>query len=147
MIGVEQLAKRYRTISETRMQGLPIVNDKLGVETVGFRDWQGHRLGVLITPWFMNLIALPADDHWSECEQGELISCEFPSGNCELTVTCDEELGQFLSAILFRTVTDFPDQETARLVAEETLSKLFEEPVAPQGKVSRRNIFTGLKAG
>lgn len=147
MISVEQLAERFQTISDTRMQGLPIVNDKLQVETVGFRDWQGHDLGILITPWFMNLVALPAGEEWSECEQGELIACEFPSGNCELTVTCDEELGQFLSAILFRTVTDFPDQHTARLIAEETLSKLFEKPDAPEGKISRRNMFTGLKAG
>ena len=44
-----------------RMEGLDFVNPALSVEAVAFAPWQGHWLGVLITPWFMNLILAPRD--------------------------------------------------------------------------------------
>ena len=31
------------------------VNPALAVEAVGFRPWEDHWLGVMVTPWFMNL--------------------------------------------------------------------------------------------
>ncbi len=41
-----------------RMRGLPIVNPALAVEAVGFAPWEGHWLGVMVTPWFINLTLL-----------------------------------------------------------------------------------------
>ena len=42
-----------------RMEGLGFVNQALEVEAVAFEPWQGHWLGVMVTPWFMNLVLLP----------------------------------------------------------------------------------------
>ena len=36
-----------------------MVNPALAVEAVGFRPWGEHWLGILITPWFMNLVLMP----------------------------------------------------------------------------------------
>lgn len=146
-INVADLVARYQAIYKERMRGLPIVNPRLGVEAVGFEQWEGQDLGVLITPWFMNLVLLPDSETLAGLPQGERIRCEFPSGPCELTVYQDEELGIYLAAVLFRTVADFPDQDVARAVAEEALANvLAEAPAKDARKVSRRGLLTGLKA-
>ena len=146
-IKVADLVARYHAIYEERMQGLPIINSRLAVEAVGFERWEGQDLGVLITPWFMNLVLLPDEDRLAALPQGEEVRCEFPSGPCELTVYHDEELGTYLAAVLFRTVADFPDQDVARAVAEEALANVLAEAPAKDARtVSRRGLLTGLKA-
>ena len=146
-IRVDDLVARYEAIYEERMRDLPIVNARLAVEAVGFDRWEDQDLGVLITPWFMNLVLLPNSDRLVDMPQGERVECRFPSGPCELTVYHDEDLGSYLAAVLFRTVVDFPDQDVARAVAEEALAQLLAEPAEKDTeKVSRRGLLTGLKA-
>lgn len=146
-IKVADLVARYQAIYEERMRDLPIVNPRLAVEAVGFEQWDEQDLGVLITPWFMNLVLLPDSDTLADFPQGEQVQCQFPSGPCDLTVYQDEELGTYLAAVLFRTVADFPDQAVARAVAEEALANILAEPPEKDtGTVSRRGLFTGLKA-
>ena len=124
------------------MQDLPIVNPSLEVEAVSFDRWEEQNLGVLITPWFINLVLLPSSNEFVGMPQGQLIQCTFPSGPCELTVCQDEELGTYLAAVLFRTVADFPDQNTARAIAEEALAGILREPEAP--RINRRDLFMGI---
>lgn len=146
-IKVADLVAHYETIFEARMRGLPIVNERLAVEAVGFEQWEDQDLGILITPWFMNLVLLPDSARLADMAQGDRVDCKFPSGSCELTVYHDEQLGSYLAAVLFRTVADFPDQEIARAIAEEALAQILTEPPekeAPQ--VSRRGLLTGLRA-
>lgn len=146
-IRVDDLVARYEAIYEERMRDLPIVNERLAVEAVGFERWEDEDLGVLITPWFMNLVLLPSSERLVDFPQGERVECRFPSGPCELTVYHDEDLGSYLAAVLFRTVVDFPDQDVARAVAEEALAQLLAEPAEKDTeKVSRRGLLTGLKA-
>jgi len=142
------LVDRYRTISSERMRGLPIVNDRLEVESVGFRDFEGRRIGILITPWFMNLVLLPGTRDHSEAAQGTTVAWPLPAGSYEFTACCDEELGLYFTAILFRTVVDIPDQLTARAIAEEILQELFrvQEEAGPDPDartMSRRALFSG----
>ena len=143
-IEVSELVERFTTIHRERMQGLPIVNPVLEVEAVGFCDFESHELGILLSPWFMNLVLLPGSEEWSNTQQGDRLAHEFPSGHCEFTVCDDELLGRYLSAILFRTMSDFPDQDTARAVATEALALVLSEPVPERGHVSRRAMFTGI---
>jgi [NiFe] hydrogenase assembly HybE family chaperone len=146
-IAVEDLVARYEAIYQDRMRDLPIVNPRLAVEAVGFDRWEDQDLGILITPWFMNLVLLPDSDRLAEVPQGTQIECRFPSGPCELTVYQDEELGCYLAAVLFRTVADFPDQETAVAIAEEALAQIVTDaPEKETEKVSRRGLLTGLRA-
>ena len=146
-IKVADLVARYQAIYEERMQDLPIVNPRLEVEAVGFEQWEDKDLGVLITPWFMNLVLLPDSQRLVDLPQGERVECRFPSGPCELTVYHDEDLGSYLAAVLFRTVADFPDQDIARAVAEEALAQVLAEPGEEAAEtVSRRGLLTGLRA-
>lgn len=148
----DDLVRHFDAIYRERMRGLPIVNAALSVEAVGFEPFEAHQLGVLISPWFMNLVLLPGDDALRVFKQGASVKIELPSGPYDFTVSHDEEFGTFLSAILFRTVSDFPDQATARAVAEEVATLVrsdgdFGDQSKPAAKpLSRREFFASLGA-
>ena len=145
-----QLVEHYREIEATRMRGLPIVNSRLEVEAVGFRAVGDDQVGILITPWFMNLVVLPGDDSLDEIAQGVEVEWAFPAGDYSLMSCRDDELGAYLTAILFRTVADFPDQDTARAIATTILESIFSAPeeVAQQApSFSRRELFSRLGTG
>lgn len=126
------------------MKSLPIVNTRLEVEAVGFCDYEGLRLGVLVTPWFMNLVLLGPADEWVEEQQGATLTHQFPYSPVEFTVNHDERLGSYLSAVLFSTMADMPDQDTARDLALEIMTQLFIEPPRNERMFSRRSLFKGL---
>ena len=145
-ISVRALVRHYEGIARERMHGLPIVNPELAVEAVGFGYLDEHQLGILITPWFMNLVLLPGSDEWADHPQSSTVSLVLPNADQEFMVGHDDALGVFLSAILFRSVTDFPDQATAVAIAEEVLRMLWSPPEArpAAASLSRRDVLTGL---
>jgi [NiFe] hydrogenase assembly HybE family chaperone len=141
------LQEHFEVIRTTHMRGLPILNPRMAVEVVAVRDFGEHRICVLITPWFMNLVLLPGKDEWSGVDQGESISIEFPREALDFMVSHDDAIGTFLSAVLFRTVTDFPDQDTAREVARQVMEDLFTSDKKTARKtINRRSLLTGLGA-
>lgn len=147
---VAQLVERFRVIHDERMAELPLCNPQLDVEAVGFRDFEDCHLGVLITPWFMNIVLLSASDAWRDRQQGSKSEWTLPAGAHEFTTCTDDYIPTYLTAVLFRTVTDFPDQATARAVANEIMERLFAEPdeTCPthldDKPVSRRALLSGL---
>jgi [NiFe] hydrogenase assembly HybE family chaperone len=140
-ISSTDLASRFSDIHTQRMQGLPFINAELKVEAIGFQDFQDFEVGVLITPWFMNLILLPGVDVGANIDQGHRINACFPSGDIEFTAAQDEELGLYFSAVLFSEVSDIPDHATARELATEVMKGLFESKKQSQ-VLSRRSLFT-----
>jgi len=150
---IASLTDAFRRVARERMQGLPIVNSALEVEAVDFREWDGRWLGVLIAPWFMNLILLPAQ---GDDEPGPALGAKqilkLPSGEYEFTAARLDPVGTYQSCVLFSSVLDFPDQRTAREVAQTVMQALFEEaPGSPQGKlsqpVSRRDLLRRARSG
>jgi [NiFe] hydrogenase assembly HybE family chaperone len=142
---VTRLIEAYRHINEQSMQGLPIVNPQLEVDAVGFTVWRGRLLGIIITPWFMNLTLLPIEqeEDWSNLKPGNKRTWELPSGNYEFIVSPIEGVGVHQSLSLFTTVTDFPDHQVARAVAQAIMDKLLEHcTVRPEKTtVSRRELL------
>ena len=125
---------------------MPIVNTDLDIEAVGFRPLAEHSFGILITPWFMNLVLLPGSEEWSEREQGKRIRVVLPHEEIDFNVTHDDAIGTHLTAVLFRTVADFPDQDTAVEIATEIMRTLFDPPEKPEEpKLSRRQLFTRIE--
>jgi [NiFe] hydrogenase assembly HybE family chaperone len=121
-----RLVDAFRAVA-ARMEGLPIVNPALAVEAVGFAPWQGHWLGVMLTPWFMNLILAPCDaSAWQALPQGAKRSYAFPAGQYDFIGTREDVAGEFHMCSLFSPVLQFDDQETARLVAQLAREALFD---------------------
>ena len=157
--GVESLVSTYRDIVQPRMLSLPMFNQALRVEAVDFQPHQDRAYGVIITPWFMNLVVLPAeDDDWKTLAPGESVKLSFPGGDYECAASIVEGLGTHLALPLFTTVKDFPDQDTAVRIARDILQRLrgdHDDPVentsqTPQpGKsgwpwpLSRRDLLLG----
>jgi [NiFe] hydrogenase assembly HybE family chaperone len=138
--------RHFEAIERAHMRGLPIINPKLCVEAVGAWQLADHRICILIAPWFMNLVLLPGNDDWAGLAQGQVCDVELPRETLQFTVCHDDVMGTFLTAVMFRTVSDFPDQDTARGVAAEILQQLFSPVAARPAAISRRALFTGSGA-
>lgn len=121
------LERVFRHIAATRMADMPLANPALAVEAVAFRRQgeNGHWLGVLITPWAMNLLYLPAaDSTWPNKKTGDKHLWHFPSGAYEFTVAAEDELGVYHLCSLFSPPTQFTSQEAARQTACAVLAAL-----------------------
>lgn len=100
------------------MADLPFLNPRLRVEAVDFADWQGHWLGVLITPWAMNLLLLPASEQcWPRLTQGAIRRVAFAAGSYDFVASVDARLGELHTCSLFSPVLEFADQDSARQTA------------------------------
>ncbi len=144
--GLEQV---FRAIHKERMAGLPILNPALHVQAVGFRQLHSHSVGILITPWFMNLIALPSpSDKWQDAEAGDKREFEFPSGTCEMDVCEEEQLGRYLSHPLFSPMGGFTDQQQAVTTAESAMERIMTPPQPTQQETQpepgRRALLRGI---
>ena len=61
------LVADFTEIWHSKMRDVPMVNKLLHVQAIGWCMHEGRPLGVLISPWFMNLIQLPAEgEDWSK---------------------------------------------------------------------------------
>jgi len=140
---VNDLTNAYRRAA-LKVKGLPVYNPTLAVEAVGFRLHEGRHVGVIVTPWFMNLVVLPsADDHatWAE---GGAARLAFPSGAYDFTVSRLDDVGLIGACSLFSTMSEFTDHEAAQVAATSIAEALFQpETPAPAPTVSRRQLFGG----
>lgn len=67
---VLKLEQRFEHIYQTRMKDLPMVNTQLQVKALGFKSWNSGIIGVLITPWFINLVWLPNENKTASADSG-----------------------------------------------------------------------------
>ncbi len=93
----------------------------------------------------MNLVLLPSGDEWRDSVQGDASTIDFPSGPIEFTVSRDDVLGTYLTAVLLRSVADVPDASTAHAIAEKVMEDLFVE-TGKKRSLSRRELLTGLRS-
>lgn len=101
-------------------------NAELEVEAVGFELHDGRLCGILVTPWFMNLVLLSGeDDDWSGLALGKTITVAFPAGDYQCMLSAPEGIEPHLSLPLFTTVQGFTDQDMACRVAREVLQRLY----------------------
>lgn len=127
----------FKQIQTQRMADMPILNPKLRVQAVDFRLYQGAWLGILITPWFMNLLYWRDD----ELKAGEKITHLFPAGNFEFVVGYENDLGFYQTCSLYSPMFDFEEQTVAVQTAQAALNALLEIPKPP--KISRRDLLRG----
>ncbi|WP_374291829.1 [NiFe]-hydrogenase assembly chaperone HybE [Paenirhodobacter enshiensis] len=123
---VALLTADFREIWNSTMRDVPLVNKVLSVEAVGFISHEGRALGVLISPWFMNLIELPAEgEDWSTLVPGAKEMIDFPSGRYEFIHNVREMVGGYKACSLFSPMGEFQNQMQARDVARAVMAELF----------------------
>lgn len=146
----------FERIGATRMAGMPVMHPGLRVESIGFEpcadaDGAPAALGVLLTPWFMNLILLPAPGqacappgqsrrHLIGGERFDFIGAHEPG------------FGDYEMCSLFSPMFEFADQAAARATALEVLRVLRgaelerQARLAAQPRPGRRGFLTGRVA-
>lgn len=149
----EFLAAHYRQIGLSRMQGLPFVNAALSVESIGFARHQGDWLGIVITPWFMNLFLLKGEGGtlWRDIAAGERRQLSLPCGALEFIADDDPDIGPYQYCPLIAPVSGLADMGQARQAAQDALQALFTpaaptEPAPVARQSSRRGFLRGLGA-
>jgi len=136
------LEAAFNDIQQTRMHDVPVLNPALSVQALGFLPYQQDWLGVLITPWFMNLLLLPAPDStWQTQAPGSKFSRTFPYGVFEFTVANEAQLGVYALCSLFSPMFQFADQASAAAAGKVVLQGLLTSP-APRA-VNRRDLLRG----
>lgn len=124
---VEALVARFCEIDETTMRGLPLHNSKLAVEAVGFRPWGDGWIGVLITPWFMNVLILDSAPKPMDYNAiGRRSTVALPAGERKFETGGDPSLGLYRQYSLHSPVFGFGFQDAARVEAEARLAELLE---------------------
>jgi [NiFe] hydrogenase assembly HybE family chaperone len=121
-----RLAAAFSAVAR-RMHGLSFVNPAVEVEAVGFAPWDAHWLGVMVTPWFMNLMLLPRDPAaWQPLPPGAKRCYAFPAGTYEFIGGNDPTVGDYQGCSLFSPLLEFADHASARLVATLARAALFD---------------------
>ena len=132
----------FNDILTTRMREMPVLNPALAVRALGFNRYNADWPGILITPWFMNLLLLPgAESNWINQSPGSKFEQPFPYGSFEFTVADEAQLGRYAQCSLFSPMFQFADQAAAVAAAESALQALLTGP-APRA-ISRRDLLRG----
>jgi [NiFe] hydrogenase assembly HybE family chaperone len=140
---VQAMVDAYRRIA-VKMKGLPIYNPALAIEAIGFREDNGRQVGVIITPWFMNLTVLPCSGDLAVWQAGGSARLHFPSGEYDFMVSEVEGEGLVASCSLFSPMDEFADHEAAQLAAKAAADALFErEEPEPEPGITRRQLLGG----
>ncbi|WP_425101319.1 [NiFe]-hydrogenase assembly chaperone HybE [Tropicibacter sp. S64] len=122
------LVTDFTEVWHAKMRDVPIVNKVLHVQAVGFRMHEGRPLGVLISPWFMNLVMLHGEEEdWSGLQAGEKENIAFPSGVYEFIHNTREQTGGYKACSLFSPMGEFKTQAQAVDVAKAVMVALFDE--------------------
>ena len=98
------------------------VNPLLSCASIGFTRCQGDWLGVVITPWFMDLVLLPGGGNlWGDIPAGQRRYVELPHGTVAFTAAEDTCLGAYQHASLVATVASLPDMAAAVALANQVM--------------------------
>ena len=140
----------YYERAARNMQGLSMYNAALSVEAAGFREHEGRLVGVIVTPWFMNLALLPSPADLEAWRKGTLARVSFPSGEYDFMVGDAGDSGLIATCSLFSLMHEFADHAAARDAALAAAEALFEspaptKPVEPRTppSISRRRFLRG----
>ncbi len=148
----DAVEQAFFRIQHEQMLDVPILNRALSVEAIDFQRWQGHWLGIVITPWCMSILLLPGStENWISADVNKRRFVKFPAGDFAFLGGIETELGEYQSCSLFSPMDRFTKQRDATMTARSSLIGLLSEPPAQpaldQKKVgdkpalSRRRFF------
>ena len=148
----DAVEQAFFRIYRERMADVPICNDALSVEAVDFQRWNGHWLGVVVTPWCMSVLLVPGQaDEWEPVGDNQRRFVRFPVGDFALLGSDEAEIGEFQSCSLFSPMAQFADQAQAVMTARAALIALLnpvvesppaEEKPAGEPSLSRRRFLS-----
>lgn len=147
---VQALVALFRHVERTRMAGVPVLHAALQVEAVGFEPVPVEppeppaAVGVLLTPWFMNLVWLPLQPDARTHRVGQARLRAVGNTRFEFIGACDAGVGAYEACSLASPMFEFADQAQARATAKAVLDAL--RPPAAAVSKGRRGFLLGRSA-
>lgn len=139
----DAVEEAFFRIQREQMADVPILNPALSVEAVDFQRWQGHWLGIVVTPWCMSLLLVPGSgENWVSTGDNKRRFVKFPAGDFAFLGSAEAELGEYQSCPLFSPMGQFASQSEATMTARASLIALLTDP-----QVSKAPPETGKKPG
>lgn len=127
----DAVEEAFFRIQREQMSDVPILNAALSVEAVDFQRWQGHWLGVVVTPWCMSMLLVPGSEaDWQSTGDNKRRFVRFPAGDFAFLGTTEAELGEYQSCPLFSPMGQFANQSEAIMTARAAMIALLTDPVA-----------------
>jgi [NiFe] hydrogenase assembly HybE family chaperone len=150
----DAVEQAFFRIEREQMADVPILNPALAVEAIDFQRWQGHWLGIVVTPWCMSILLLPGStENWVATGENKRRFVKFPAGDFAFLGGMETELGEYQSCPLFSPMDKFASQIEAAQTARASLLGLLSAPPAAvkvtptqekapdQPDLSRRRFF------
>ena len=137
----DAVEEAFFRIQRDQMADVPILNPALSVEAVDFQRWQGHWLGIVVTPWCMSMLLVPgAADNWISTGENKRRFVKFPAGDFAFLGSEEAELGEYQSCPLFSPMGKFSTQSEATMTARASLIALLTDPQAsrPEPKAEKK---------
>lgn len=146
---ITELAVHFRQRGDTQMRDLPFYNDKLEVEAIEFRPFGADQLvGVLITPWFMNILIVPlSHEPAAMARYGEARNIPLPGATLPFRYGGDETIGAYWGHSLHSPMLKFASQAQAISEARQQLARALTapQPAPVAASMSRRAFLTGAR--
>lgn len=139
---VAALVSLFEHIAATRMAGVPVLREGFGVHAVGFEPLAGGLCGVLVTPWFMNLVFLPGDDD-APLAVGATRGRNVGTHRFDFIGAHEPGFGAWEACSLFSPMAEFEDEAAALATAQAVLAELRQPPPV---QASRRALLLGSRA-
>lgn len=144
----ERFEEAFRELHLGKMLDVPFLNKAIQVQAIGFRPYRdeiigGSTLGVLLTPWFMNLVIVPDEKPDPAPQVGTKSFVSFPSGMYEFIWSYRNEVGPYRACSLFSPVQNLPSQLQAVDIGVEVLRALFQAEHRDEG--SRKAEIRALR--
>lgn len=143
---VQALEATFRAIERERMRGVPVLNAALAVQAVDFEPDEGIAFGVLVTPWFMNLVRLPLREGVEVLRVGESAPRAIGTLRFHFIGAQEPGLGGFEACSLFSPMAAFADQAGAVATARQVLMQLRGRAASlPPPHPARRGFLFGRR--
>jgi [NiFe] hydrogenase assembly HybE family chaperone len=122
----------FQGIEQEQMQDIPLLNPALKVQSIGFQTYQGRIIGIIITPWMMNLLLLPAEDEdWGALKLGDKTHHRLPANEYRFMVNEIDGIGICQTHSLYSPMHEFMNQDHAVAAAESFMQTLMVEVEEP----------------
>jgi [NiFe] hydrogenase assembly HybE family chaperone len=146
----EAVEAAFFRIQQNCMADVPILNLALQVQAIDFRRWQGHWLGMVVTPWCMSMTLVPGKTKgWESVAVNRRRFIHFPAGDFAFLGGQEVELGEYQSCSLFSPMDRFANQleavQTARAAMIGLLTAPVEEgSVGPAARAATTSLAKGM---
>jgi [NiFe] hydrogenase assembly HybE family chaperone len=131
----DAVEEAFFRIQRDQMSDVPILNPALSVEAIDFQRWQGHWLGIVVTPWCMSMLLVPgSSENWVSTGENKRRFVKFPAGDFAFLGSEEVELGEYQSCPLFSPMGKFSSQSEATMTARASMIALLTVQQAPADK-------------